>query len=163
MPLRRAENPLLTPEPKSQSHNGIKVATESLSSLGGEEIPMGSNAASLNRMAFTIREPIGVVVAISAFNHPFNLAVHQVIPAVAVGCPVIIKPALNTPLSCLNLLEALYESGLPEKWARAVVVDDTLAEALATDKKGQLPYVHRLRESRMAPKVKTRAGNKMRP
>ena len=115
--------------------NGIKVAAESLSNLGGEEIPMGSNAASLNRMAFTIREPIGVVVAISAFNHPFNLAVHQVIPAVAVGCPVIIKPALNTPLSCLNLLEALYESGLPEKWARSVIVDDTLAEALATDRR----------------------------
>lgn len=115
--------------------NGIKVATEFLSNLGGEEIPMGSNAASLNRMAFTLREPIGVVVAISAFNHPFNLAVHQIIPAVAVGCPVIIKPALNTPLSCLNLLEALYESGLPEQWARAVIVDNTLAEALATDKR----------------------------
>ena len=115
--------------------NGIKVAIESLSNLGGEEIPMGSNSASLNRMAFTIREPIGVVVAISAFNHPFNLAVHQVIPAVAVGCPVIIKPALNTPLSCLNLLEALYGSGLPKRWARAVIVDDTLAETLATDKR----------------------------
>lgn len=113
--------------------NGIKVATEFLSSLGGEEIPMGTNSASLNRIAFTLREPVGVVVAISAFNHPFNLAVHQIIPAVAVGCPVIIKPALNTPLSCLNLLEALYESGLPEQWARAVIVDDTLAEALATD------------------------------
>ena len=113
--------------------NGIKVAAESLSNLGGEEIPMGLNTASLNRMAFTLREPIGVVAAISAFNHPFNLAVHQLIPAVAVGCPVIIKPALNTPLSCLNLLDALYESGLPEKWARAVIVDNTLAEALVTD------------------------------
>ena len=113
--------------------NGIKVAAESLSNLGGEEIPMGLNTASLNRMAFTLRGPIGVVAAISAFNHPFNLAVHQLIPAVAVGCPVIIKPALNTPLSCLNLLDALYESGLPEKWARAVIVDNTLAEALVTD------------------------------
>ncbi len=115
--------------------NGIKVTIDALSNLGGEEIPMGINPASLNRMAFTLREPIGVVAAISAFNHPFNLAIHQVIPAVAVGCPVIIKPALNTPLSCLNLLEALYESGLPEKWARAVIVDNTLAEALATDER----------------------------
>ena len=115
--------------------NGIKVTIDALSNLGGEEIPMGINPASLNRMAFTLREPIGVVAAISAFNHPFNLAIHQVIPAVAVGCPVIIKPALNTPLSCLNLLEALYESGLPEKWASAVIVDNTLAEALATDER----------------------------
>lgn len=98
--------------------NGIKVAAESLSRLAGEEIPMGMNAASMNRMAFTFREPIGTAVAVSAFNHPFNLAVHQVVPAVAVGCPAIIKPALETPLSCLNLLDALYESGLPERWAR---------------------------------------------
>lgn len=115
--------------------NGIKVAAESLAGLAGEEIPMGMNAASMNRMAFTFREPIGVAVAVSAFNHPFNLAVHQVIPAVAVGCPVIIKPALETPLSCLNLLEALHESGLPRQWARAVVVDDSLSERLATDRR----------------------------
>ena len=115
--------------------NGIKVAAESLSNLAGKEIPMGMNTASSNRMAVTFREPIGVVAAISAFNHPFNLAVHQVIPAVATGCPVIIKPALNTPLSCFNLLEALYESGLPEQYARAVIVDDTIAEKLATDKR----------------------------
>lgn len=115
--------------------NGIKVAAESLAGLAGEEIPMGMNAASMNRMAFTFREPIGVAVAVSAFNHPFNLAVHQVIPAVAVGCPVIIKPALETPLSCLNLLEALHESGLPGQWARAVVVDDSLSERLATDRR----------------------------
>ena len=97
----------------TRSINGIKVAIESLSSLGGEEIPMGSNTASLNRIAFTLREPIGVVVAISAFNHPFNLAVHQVIPAVAVGCPVIIKPALNTPLSCLNLARSSLRKRSP--------------------------------------------------
>ncbi len=113
--------------------NGIKVALESFFALAGKEIPMGANLASLNRVAFTFREPIGVVAAISAFNHPFNLAIHQLIPAVATGCPVIIKPALNTPLSCLNLLDALYESGLPEQWARGIIVDDTLSEKLATD------------------------------
>lgn len=115
--------------------NGIKVAAESLCLLAGEEIPMGTNAASMNRMAFTFREPIGVVAAVSAFNHPFNLAVHQVIPAVATGCPVIIKPALETPLSCLNLLEALHRSGLDERWARAAIVDDSLSEKLATDER----------------------------
>lgn len=119
--------------------NGIRVAAESLSCLAGEEIPMGMNAASMNRMAFTFREPIGTAVAVSAFNHPFNLAVHQVVPAVAVGCPVIIKPALETPLSCLNLLDALYESGLPERWARAVIADDSLSEKLATD--GRVDYL----------------------
>ena len=56
---------------------------------------MNLNAASANRMAYTLREPIGVVIAVSVFNHPLNLIVHQVIPAVAVGCPVIVKPAAS--------------------------------------------------------------------
>ena len=83
---------------------GIREAAQSVSQLIGHEIPRNLNASSMNRMALTIREPIGVVAAISAFNHPFNLIAHQVIPAVAVGCPVIVKPARTTPLSCLNLV-----------------------------------------------------------
>ena len=77
---------------------GIREAAHSINQLTGHEIPMNLTASSTNRMALTIREPIGVVAAISAFNHPFNLIVHQVIPAVAVGCPVIVKPARATPL-----------------------------------------------------------------
>ena len=73
--------------------DGIKICIEVLRTQAGEEIPMGLNAASTNRLAFTRHEPIGVVVAVSAFNHPLNLIVHQVAPAVAVGCPVIVKPA----------------------------------------------------------------------
>jgi hypothetical protein len=53
----------------------------------------------MGRIAFTQREPIGVVVAVSAFNHPLNLIVHQVGPAIAAGCPVIVKPAEDTPLA----------------------------------------------------------------
>lgn len=112
---------------------GIREAARSLNQLTGQEIPMNLNAASCNRMAFTRREPIGVVVAVSAFNHPFNLIVHQVIPAVAVGCPVIVKPASTTPLSCFNLVNILYEAGLPEAWCRATVCDRRLAEKLVTD------------------------------
>ncbi|MGB3468997.1 MAG: aldehyde dehydrogenase family protein, partial [Cyclobacteriaceae bacterium] len=79
--------------------NGVKLAIEDLSYFAGEEIPMGHTESSVNRLAFTRREPIGVVVSISAFNHPLNLAIHQTIPAIAVGAPVIIKPAGNTPMS----------------------------------------------------------------
>ena len=60
---------------------------------------MDRNAASAGRLAFTQHEPIGVVLAFSAFNHPLNMIVHQVGPAVAAGCPVIVKPAAATPLS----------------------------------------------------------------
>ena len=92
----------------------------------GREIPMNINAASQHRLAMTIREPIGPVVAISAFNHPFNLIVHQVIPAIAVGCPVIVKPAMTTPLSCLNLIQCLYEAGLPKDWCHVAALQQRL-------------------------------------
>ena len=113
--------------------NGIREAARSIGQLTGEQIPMKLNAASQNRMAFTFREPIGVVVAISAFNHPFNLIVHQVVPAVAVGAPVIVKPAGATPISCINLLECLYEAGLPREWAQLTLCPIPLAEKLVTD------------------------------
>ena len=112
---------------------GIRDAAQSINQLVGHEIPMNLTASSMNRMALTTREPIGVVAAISAFNHPFNLIVHQVIPAVAVGCPVIVKPARATPLSCLNLVQCLYEAGLPKEWCQAVVCESSLAENLVTD------------------------------
>ena len=104
--------------------DGLKNCVEVIRSEHGEEIPMGRNAASMNRLAFSTREPIGVVVAVSAFNHPLNLAVHQIGPAVAAGCPVIIKPAEDTPLSCFRLINILHEAGLPEAWCQGIVTTD---------------------------------------
>ena len=104
--------------------DGIKNCVEVIRSEHGEEIHMSRNAASMNRLAFTTREPIGVVVAVSAFNHPLNLAVHQIGPAIAAGCPVIIKPAEDTPLSCFRLINILYEAGLPEAWCQGIVTTD---------------------------------------
>lgn len=113
--------------------NGVKIAAAELYNLRGEEIPMGMTAASANRLAFTTREPIGVVLAISAFNHPLNLIIHQVIPAIAAGCPVIVKPASSTPISCFNLVRLLYEAGLPEDYCTALVCRRDLSEKLAAD------------------------------
>lgn len=114
--------------------DGVRLAIESVRSEAGEVIPTGGTAASANRMAFTQKEPIGVVVAVSAFNHPLNLIVHQVVPAVAVGCPVIVKPSLDTPLSCRSLVDLLHKAGLPEPWCQMVSPQETrLTEALVTD------------------------------
>jgi len=77
--------------------DGVKLCMESLRTHAGEVIPIGTTEATTGRVAFTQKEPIGVVVAVSAFNHPLNLIVHQVTPAVATGCPVIVKPAGDTP------------------------------------------------------------------
>ncbi len=114
--------------------DGLKSCIEVLRTDGGVEIPMGLNAASSGHMAFTRREPIGVVVAVSAFNHPVNLIVHQVAPAIAAGCPVIVKPAEDTPLSCYRLVGILREAGLPEEWCQPVSVGELAhAEQLVTD------------------------------
>jgi len=114
--------------------DGVKLAVEALRTQHGDEVPMGLTAASTGRLAMTRKEPIGVVVAISAFNHPVNLIVHQVIPAVATGCPVIVKPAEDTPISCFRIVSLLREAGLPEEWCQALVVNDVrLATRLVTD------------------------------
>ena len=105
--------------------DGVKDAVDELRVRAGREIPMGLTPASDNRRAFTILEPIGVVAAISAFNHPLNLIVHQVVPAIAVGCPVIIKPAPTTPLSCIDLVELFHEAGLPEPWCQTFLPETT--------------------------------------
>ena len=112
---------------------GIKVAIRELCHLHGTEVPMELTASCTGRMAYTRREPRGVVLAISAFNHPFNLIVHQTIPAIAAGCPVLVRPALDTPLSCRNLVDLLYRAGLPEEWCQMVVCDIPVAEKLASD------------------------------
>lgn len=114
--------------------DSVRLCVDALRADGGEVVPMGLNPASAGRQAFTLPEPIGVVVAVSAFNHPLNLIAHQVAPAVAAGCPVIVKPAEATPLSCFRLVRILHEAGLPEPWCQALVTRDVdVATRLVTD------------------------------
>lgn len=114
--------------------DGVRLCSETLRAEQGHVIPLGGTAAGAGRIAFTQRVPIGVVVAVSAFNHPLNLIVHQVAAAVAAGCPVIVKPANDTPLSCLRFVQMLHEAGLPPEWAQVLVTEDNaVAEALVTD------------------------------
>ncbi|MBW9055629.1 aldehyde dehydrogenase family protein [Rhizobium mesosinicum] len=114
--------------------DGIRNAADLLRIRGGSEIPMGLTPASEGRRAWTILEPIGVVAAISAFNHPLNLIVHQVAPAIATGCPVIVKPAAATPLSCLELVKLVHEAGMPEGWVQTLLPESRdLSGAFASD------------------------------
>ncbi len=114
--------------------DGVKICIEVMRAEAGHVIPMATTAASRQRLAFTRRQPIGVVVAVSAFNHPLNLIVHQVAAAVASGCPVVVKPADDTPLSCYAFVRLLHEAGLPPEWCQALVTDElATAQALVTD------------------------------
>ena len=114
--------------------DGVHLCIETLRGHAGSVIPIGTTKATTGRAAFTQKEPIGVVAAVSAFNHPLNLIVHQVGPAVATGCPVVVKPAADTPLSCLRFVEILREAGLPDAWCQVLITDNIpAAEALVTD------------------------------
>lgn len=114
--------------------DGVNNCIECIRNEKGTEIPMQINPASMQRLAFTHRQPIGPVVAVSAFNHPLNLIVHQVGPAIATGCPVIVKPASDTALSCFALVDIFHEAGLPEAWCQPVLTADTsVTEKLVSD------------------------------
>jgi acyl-CoA reductase-like NAD-dependent aldehyde dehydrogenase len=118
----------------TRAMDSLRICVETMRTESGREIPMNLNAASKNHFAVTRREPIGVVVAVSAFNHPLNLIAHQVGPAIAAGCPVIVKPAEDTPLSCLRFVQILREAGLPEAWCIPVIAENLdVAQKLVTD------------------------------
>ena len=101
--------------------------------LAGEAIPMDASEAGTGKLAFTLRRPIGIVGAISPFNFPCNLVAHKLAPALAAGCPVVLKPASQTPLSALLLAELEQEAGLPAGWLNVLVgpaseIGDVLVE-----------------------------------
>ena len=82
--------------------------------LTGETVPLEAAAAGEGKLGFVLRVPIGVVGAISPFNFPLNLVAHKLGPAIAAGCPVVLKPATQTPFSAILLARTLIEEcGLP--------------------------------------------------
>src|SRR6476646_1445012 len=101
--------------------------------LAGDVVPMEASEAGAGKVAFTLRRPIGVIGAISPFNFPCNLVAHKLAPALAAGCPVVLKPASATPLSALLLAELEQEAGLPDGWLNVLVgpsaeIGDVLVE-----------------------------------
>ena len=98
----------------------ITVSSEEAKRLHGETIPLDAAPGNTNQFGFTIRVPVGVVAAISPFNFPLNLVCHKVGPALAAGNSVVLKPAGDTPLSALKLVEILLEAGVPEEAIQCV-------------------------------------------
>jgi acyl-CoA reductase-like NAD-dependent aldehyde dehydrogenase len=80
-----------------------------------------------------VRVPVGIVGAITPFNFPLNLVAHKVAPAIAAGCPIVLKPAPTTPLTSLRLAEILQEAGLPAGGFEVVPGDKEVGEWLTTD------------------------------
>lgn len=91
----------------------MELSAEEAKRLGGEVLPLDGAPGAAGKLGFTIRVPCGVVVAITPFNFPLNLVCHKVGPALAGGNAIVVKPASNTPLSAVKLVEILLEAGLP--------------------------------------------------
>jgi acyl-CoA reductase-like NAD-dependent aldehyde dehydrogenase len=88
--------------------------------LTGEVVPLGASEVGAGKLALTLRIPIGVIGAITPFNFPLNLVAHKLAPAIAAGCPVVLKPASQTPLSAIALADLLFEAGLPRGYLSVV-------------------------------------------
>jgi acyl-CoA reductase-like NAD-dependent aldehyde dehydrogenase len=110
-----AAKPIKTARVEAQrAISTFSFAAVAARTLAGDMVPMDASAAGAGKLAFTLRVPIGVVGAISPFNFPLNLVAHKLAPAIAAGCPVVLKPASQTPLSALTLAQILLEEcGLP--------------------------------------------------
>src|SRR3989337_3378430 len=89
------------------------ISAEEAKRIHGEGIPVEAARGSENRLAFTIRVPVGPICAISPFNFPLNLAAHKVGPAIAAGNSVVLKPAELTPITAVNLGKLIMEAGIP--------------------------------------------------
>ncbi|WP_313800120.1 aldehyde dehydrogenase family protein [Cytobacillus sp.] len=111
-----------------------KFAAEEAKRIHGETIPLDAAPGGEGRIAYTVREPIGVIGAITPFNFPMNLVAHKVGPAIASGNSVILKPAGQTPLSALFIAEIFQEAGLPAGALNVITGSGSLiGDKLVTD------------------------------
>lgn len=117
----------------------FRFAAEETRRLGGETVRLDTEAGSAGRLAYVSRVPHGPVLAITPFNFPLNLVAHKVAPAIAVGAPIIVKPAPATPISSLVLGEILAETALPEGMFSVLPVPNDRAATLVDDPR--LPVV----------------------
>jgi len=104
----------------ARATNTLRLSAEEAVRIAGEEVPVAATPGSENRLAFTIRVPCGVVVAIAPFNAPLNTVAHKIGPALAAGNAVVLKPAAHTPLSSMALAAILIEAGLPPGYLNLV-------------------------------------------
>jgi acyl-CoA reductase-like NAD-dependent aldehyde dehydrogenase len=99
----------------------IRLCAEEAGRLEGRVLPLDVAPAGVGRLAYTRREPTGVVAAITPFNYPAILVIHKIGPALAAGNPVVLKPAGATPLTAAFLVERLRAAGLPDGALQLVV------------------------------------------
>ncbi|MCK2219104.1 aldehyde dehydrogenase family protein [Actinomadura sp. ATCC 31491] len=114
----------------------LTTAAEEVARLHGETVPLDLLPSGEGLIGFWTRRPVGVVVGITGFNYPLLLAAHKIAPAVAAGCPVIVKPAPATPLATLWLVHLLRSTGaLPAAAVQLVTGDVEVGRRLVEDRR----------------------------
>ena len=114
----------------------LEVSAEEAKRITGEVLPLDAAPGGAGKFGFTLRVPCGIVAAITPFNFPLNLVTHKVGPAIAAGNAVLIKPAGDTPLTALKLVEVLLEAGLPPQAIACLTGPGSeLGTAICTDRR----------------------------
>jgi glyceraldehyde-3-phosphate dehydrogenase (NADP+) len=138
--------------------HGFEIAAAEAERMNGDVIPMDLRASSAHRLGLTRWFPAGPVLAITPFNFPLNLAVHKIAPAIAAGCPVVVKPAEQTPVSCLRLAEVIDATAWPKGALSVVPADRSVASRLVEDER--FAVVSFTGSQRVGWQLKARAGKK---
>jgi acyl-CoA reductase-like NAD-dependent aldehyde dehydrogenase len=116
----------------------FSVAAEEATRIEGEVLPLDLGAASRGRTAIVQRFPLGPIGAITPFNFPLNLVAHKLGPAIAAGCPVVLKPSSSAPRTALRLARILVDAGLPDGALNVVTCLASEAAQLVTDERLKL-------------------------
>ncbi len=137
----------------------FKTAAEEVSRTGGESLPLDLTEGNEGRWGLVQRFPVGPVLAITPFNFPLNLVAHKVAPAMAAGCPVIVKPAPQTPFTALALGEVILKAGWPEE-ALAVLPLGNTDTAWLAEKEDRVKLISFTGSARVGWELKAHSGRK---
>jgi acyl-CoA reductase-like NAD-dependent aldehyde dehydrogenase len=137
----------------------FKTAAEEAARLGGESLPLDLTQGNEGRWGLVQRFPVGPVLAITPFNFPLNLVAHKLAPAMAAGCPVLLKPAPQTPFTALALGEVILKAGWPEE-ALAVLPLSNTDTAWLAEKEDRIKLVSFTGSAKVGWELKARSGRK---
>jgi acyl-CoA reductase-like NAD-dependent aldehyde dehydrogenase len=137
----------------------FKTAAEEAARLGGETIPLDLTEGNENRWGLVQRFPVGPVLAITPFNFPLNLVAHKLAPAIAAGCPIILKPAPQTPFTALALGEVILKAGWPDE-ALAVLPLSNADTAWLAEKEERIKLVSFTGSAKVGWELKAHSGRK---
>jgi acyl-CoA reductase-like NAD-dependent aldehyde dehydrogenase len=137
----------------------FRTAAEETVRLGGETIPLDLTEGNENRWGLVQRFPVGPILAVTPFNFPLNLVAHKVAPAMAAGCPVIVKPAPQTPFTALALGEIILKAGWPDE-ALAILTLSNADTTWLAEKEDRVKLVSFTGSAKVGWELKAHAGRK---